>query len=337
MKKLSGFDLGIIIAFVVITLLGGGACYYLSGQLDAAKDDVTSAEGDFSKYSKQQVFLPTQANEKVLQANLALIQAQLDPLVHGKLQPDKNPLSVIVKMDPVSWKAELDQQVHTLNAAAKTHGIVVPPNFYYGFSRYLNPTPGEDQTVVLTKQLRAIEEISNILINAPVKAIAGIRRTYDEDAAAATTSSANTGKADLDFLPGHAVEAPSDVYTAFPFEVNFDSTTIGLRKIFNDLTNSPYIFVVRTITIQNTRTDSPQLSDLDKMAGPPTGSVGDSAPGEVAATRSAKGPQFLFGNEYLHVHLRLDLIEWHGASTAPAPDSKTPAHHARPGATGDRT
>ncbi len=36
MKKFSRFDLAVIIAFVVIALLGGGAWYYLSGQLDAA-------------------------------------------------------------------------------------------------------------------------------------------------------------------------------------------------------------------------------------------------------------------------------------------------------------
>ena len=41
--KLSGFDLGIIIAFAVLTLLGGGAWWYLSSGLQTATDDVHNA------------------------------------------------------------------------------------------------------------------------------------------------------------------------------------------------------------------------------------------------------------------------------------------------------
>ena len=34
------------------------------------------------------------------------------------------------------------------------------------------------------------------------------------------------------------------------------------------------------------------------------------APGEVAATTSTKGPQFLFGDATLKVKARIDMIEW---------------------------
>ena len=46
MKKLpiSKFDLVMIIVFVVIGLLGGGAWYYLSQQLTQAQQDVTEAK-----------------------------------------------------------------------------------------------------------------------------------------------------------------------------------------------------------------------------------------------------------------------------------------------------
>ena len=49
MKNLSRFDLGVIIAFVVISLLGAGAWYYLSGQLDNAKGRCFVGRGRFRK------------------------------------------------------------------------------------------------------------------------------------------------------------------------------------------------------------------------------------------------------------------------------------------------
>ena len=51
MKKLpiSKFDLGIIIAFVVIGLLGGGAWYYLSANLAAAQQKVSEEKAKFAQ------------------------------------------------------------------------------------------------------------------------------------------------------------------------------------------------------------------------------------------------------------------------------------------------
>jgi hypothetical protein len=71
------------------------------------------------------------------------------------------------------------------------------------------------------------------------------------------------------------------------------------------------------VQVQNQSLQSPKIADLDKMAGTSAASTSviDSSPGQVAATQSTVGPQFLFGDEILHVRARIDLIEWHGIST----------------------
>jgi hypothetical protein len=308
MKKLSRFDLAVIIAFVVIALLGGGAWYYLSGQLDAARQGVGSAAGDFQKYSTRQPDLPTAGNEKILQANLDLMHSQLDPLIKEKLLAPGNKLPTVIKEDTVAWKHDLDAEVSRLNNAARLRGVTVPAKFYFGFSRYLNQNPGDEQTVVLSKQLLGVEEIANIIINAPVKAILTFRRTYEEE----PNASAGGAKTDPDLLPGAAESAPGNVYTAYPFEIEFDAATESLRKVVSGLEASPYVFVIRTLTVENSNPVSPQISDLQKLAGTPAGGVLDSTPGTVASTKSNRGPQFLFGNEILHVKARIDMIEWKG-------------------------
>jgi len=308
MKKLSRFDLIMIIVFTVITLAGGGGIYYLSSQLDATKGDVSTADSDFQKYSSREVFLPTVGDDKVLQTNIDLLQAQLNPLIQGTLQAPGNKLATIVNSEsPVDWKHDLDAEASRLNKAAKVHGVIVPNNFYYGFSRYLDKNPSDEQTVVLSKQLLGVEQIANIFINAPVRSISTFRRTYEEDPVSTENGgSSNSTRGDLDVLPGRSLVAPGNVYISYPFEIEFEANTEAFRKIIADLQKSPYVFVIRTLAIQNSSPLSPQITDLDKLAG-----VSPDASGAVA-TPSTKGPQFLFGNETLHIKVRIDMIEWNG-------------------------
>jgi hypothetical protein len=332
MKKLnlSKFDLGMIIAAVVVTLLGGGAWWYLSGALQDAQNDDATAKADYDKYSSnaKSGIIVSDANGKNLQDNIDLLKAQLDPVIHTKLQPKENKLGSIDKEDPVAWKHDLDDSVTRLTSAAKNHIVSLPPNFYFGFSRYLNQNPNDEQTAVLSKQLVGIEEIANILINAPVKSIKGISRTYEEDPDAGSSPGATS---EGDHLVGHSVNVPGNTYTAYPFEIDFESSPENLRSVIDSFMQSPYLLLVRDITVENSNPNSPLLTDLATIAGAPDSSVTSSSPGEVAATTSTKGPQFLFGNSILKVKVRVDMIQWNaqvsdassGASTSSPAKGRT--------------
>lgn len=314
-----------IIAFVVVGLLGGGAWYYLSGQLAAAQQQVSDAKSDFDKYSTKSDIVVGESNANVLQANIDLIRSKLNPLIETKLQPKTNKLQFIDKKDPIAWKHEWEAEVQRLTGQAKVHSITLPQAFGFGFSRYLSTNPGDEQTIVLSKQLLAIDNIVTILINAPVRAIQAVRRTYEEDPRnnGGNNTPGNPAN-EADHLQGSSVDAPNGTYTAYPFEVEFDATPEGLRKVVDGLVQSPYIFIIRTLSIQNTKPNSPRIDDLDKLAGSPSPSLISSSPGAVAAATSTKGPQYLFGNAPLHIKLRIDLIQWKTGkletSATPAPD-----------------
>jgi len=332
MKKISTFDIGMIVAFVVIGGAGFGAYWYLSSQLTQAVQDVTDAKSEFDRDSVNQNIVVSPASQKNLQDNIDLIKAQLDPLVQNKLQPKENTLSSITQKDPLAWKRDLDDEVTRLTAAAKLHGVKIPQNFYFAFSRYLNQNPTNEQTIVLSKQLLGVDKISNILINAPVKSIQAIRRTYEEDGrftggggdgGGGGFGQPPGGGVEGDRLPGSSVEAGRGIYTAYPFEVDFDTSPETLRKVVDDLVQSPYIFVLRTISVQNSFGKSPLISDLDRLAGAPPPSMVDTSPGEVAATNSNQPPQYLFGNATLHVRILVDLVDWNGVPTDTAPPPGT--------------
>jgi len=310
--KLSGFDLGVIIAAVVIALLGAGAWWYLSGALADAQTDATSAKADFDKFSSNPTYhiVVSTSNAKTLQNNIELLKAQLAPLIHDTLQPKENKLLSIDKEDPVAWKHDLDDDVRALNNAAKLHSVGVPANFYFGFSRYLSQSPSDEQTAVLSKQLLGIEQIATIMINAQIKDILAIRRTYEEDPRPSSSAGGSSTLEESDHLAGYSTVAAGNTYIAYPFEVEFDANPENLRTIISNLVQCPYIFVVRSLSIESDHPDSPKLTDLDKMAGTPPSSVINTSPGEVADTTSTVGPQYLFGNSSLKIKARIDMIEW---------------------------
>jgi hypothetical protein len=346
MKKLnlSGFDLGVIIAFAVLTLMGVGAWWYLSGALQDAVAQTATAKANFDKYSTKYSIVVSRTSGKARQANIDVLKAQLDPLIHTTLQSSANKLHSIQKEDPVAWKHDLDDEVRSLTAAAKLHSVTLPNNFYFGFSRYQSQGPNDEQTVVLSKQLLGVEQLATILINAPVNGIQAIRRTYEEDSH--TSRGAGPGAVEGDRLAGFslsalggvspaprtggAAAAPTPIYTAYPFEVDLETTSENLRPVIDNLVQSPYIFVIRTLTIENSVPNSPVISDLDRLAGPPPSSVLGTSPGEVAAAPVTKGPQYLFGNSILKVKIRVDMIEWDTDVTVTASSAATPGGQPKP-------
>src|SRR5580692_2327233 len=86
--KLTGFDIGMIIAFVVVTALGGGAWYYLSGQLQTAQQQVTDAKTQYDKLSvvKQgtDAIIVSSPSSQTLQANIDLLNSEVKPLLQDQ-------------------------------------------------------------------------------------------------------------------------------------------------------------------------------------------------------------------------------------------------------------
>jgi len=317
MKKLafpiSKFDLGFIIAFVVVTLLGGGAYWYLSQNLQDAQAQDADKKSMYDKYSRDSKYkiAVSPSNIKILQENIDVLKSQIDPLIPAKLEPKENKLQAIQKEDPVAWKHDLDEDVHRLTTAAKAKSVGLPPNFYFGFTRYLSQSPGDEQTAVLSKQLVGVDQIANILIKSPVKSIDSIARTYEEDPHTGSAGAGYAPAGEKDHMPGFSFSAPNDAYISYPFETEFVTTPENLRGILSDLVQSPYLFVIRTLSVTNSAENSPQINGLDALAGN-SGTPGGDASAGGAAVAAMKGPQYLFGQETITVKMRVDMIEWKG-------------------------
>jgi hypothetical protein len=334
--QLSGFDIGMIIAFVVVGLMGGGAWWYLSGQLQAAQQQDQQVKTDYDGNSVKSGIIVSAANAKTLKENGDLLKAQVDPIIGSDLLAKGNGINAIGKEDPVAWKHDLDEDVRALTTDARSSVVALPADFYFGFSRYLTESPSDESTAVLSKQRTAIKAIAEILINAKVNSIDKVRRTYEEDPHAASAAPSADDHTAGDQLGGYAVTAKGGYYVAYPFEFDFNATAETLRPVIDELIKSPYVFVVRTVEVHNDKLTSPTADDLAKMAVPTGGAAAsaiDAGPGGVAAAAAPTvGPQYLFGNSILHVKIRVDMIEWKPVPTpitgagAKTPTTPRPGH-----------
>lgn len=298
--KLSKFEIGMIVAFVVVTGAGIGGYVYTSGLVETAKADLTTANGELQKLVKQR-YLPSDANIKMLEGNVAALKAALKPIQEQILKSPENKLGQMQPQNPVTWKnSDLDQTVQRLTALAKGHRVALPTDYYFGFSRYQKSNPSEQATLTLGKQLYGVEQLATKLFESgdggSVIALRSIRRTFDEDPAAAQGGGADGGES----LRGTSQLGAGKLYRVYPFEVEFVGTTNGLRTYLNSLFKTPALFVVRSLQITNSKIESPKVGDLGK------------------GTNEKAGRDFVFGGEQLTVLVRVDMIEWLGTQGAEA-------------------
>ncbi len=111
--KLSGFDLGMIIAAVVVALLGaapGGIC---PANSRTRKPTYASAKADFDKYSTKGDIVVSSTDGKILAGQYRRAQDAARPAHPGQtLDRRKTSFGSIDKEDPVAWKHDLDDEVH---------------------------------------------------------------------------------------------------------------------------------------------------------------------------------------------------------------------------------
>jgi len=205
-------------------------------------------------------------------------------------------------MRPVGFLQLMASKFSHLRSSADTTGVKLPEGFAFGFSRYAGVPPtlparnlSDDETKQvleqLTKQLSAIEKLSELLIESHVDELSQIQRTEVEPGAPGT-----------DTLNVPIATDAKGLYESLPFEFRFVCTTTALRTFLNKLSQSEWFFAVRYIQVTG---ETPSSTTSDQPA---------SGPGPTAAAGASAGTR----RGLLHVTARVDLVEF---PTKPPPGS----------------
>lgn len=295
--KLKPFEWTIVGLMIVVFIGGIMGVMILSGKVSEKKSELESSTASINTLAARMHY-PNIPNMEALKENSKAIEGfviSLKPL----LQSNDNRLIDVREIEAVEFKQQLSTTADALRALAKAQNVTLPVDFYFGFSRYQKQNPKKTDTVVLSKQLLGIEKLVAQLISFAPSKIENVSRSFEEDG-----GFKKGGSLEADQLRFPIYRNADGFYVAYPLEVEFVASPQVLQSFVNSLTQSPYLYVVRSIYSSSLKSVPPRLDDLQRQY---------SASGQPTGTKLPPLVPVL-GDEKVKFKVRVDMIEWLGVS-----------------------
>ncbi len=283
----------LVLIFVTVFVAFLGVIIWLER---SASDEQDRIEAELAEQQEQlqavqsHTPFPSTENIKALHHDREQLQGLFDGL-QQQLSGDSIP--EVQLENEIDFSQRLRVTLQSLSDAASRANVTTPPDFAYGFGRYVAafpcrtpPAKPEDcrrVLALLAKQLAVAEKLSLMAISNGVEAITQIHRTEVEP-----------GPPSADALPVPIVHDPKALYDSMPFEMQFVCDTRALQAFLNSLSQSDWFFAVKQLKITS-----------ETVLGTPTAP----APASLAAqplVASAKSQI----RTHLVVTVRIDLVEF---------------------------
>jgi hypothetical protein len=305
--KLSTFEWVVIGFMAFVLVVGSATAFILSGKVEDKKTELDGHTANINNISSHGHY-PNEQNMEQLKENSKAIEGfmiSLKPI----LQPSENQLQEVKEVEAVEFKQQLSTTVDALRSLAKAQSVVVPVDFYFGFSRYQKQNPKKKDTLILGKQLLGIEKLVSQLISCAPQKIESVSRSFEED------GEFKKGASEPELLKFTSYSHPEGFYTTYPLEVEFTGTPATLQQFLNTISNgakTPYLFVVRSCYSTSHKPVPPRLDELQRQYATGTSPQGTKPPPLVP----------VLGDEKIKFKVRVDLVEWIGVSEKSKPAEK---------------
>ncbi|MGZ8899294.1 MAG: hypothetical protein ACXW3Z_04285 [Limisphaerales bacterium] len=197
------------------------------------------------------------------------------------------------------FRALLDNTVNDLQKTAESLGITLPQNDYW-FTFAPQRTSVEFKSIeMLTHQLLDVKELCEILYQAKVQDLKGIRRVP------ASTEDNNT----QDFITDKKA-ATNEVAIVTPYELKFQGFSAELARVLDRLVQAKRCFVVRSVAVDRAPEDQPaNTAAAYPMPNPMSRYGGRYTPAPVAvAPRPTRPGNVLLDENKLLIEIRVDVV-----------------------------
>lgn len=199
----------------------------------------------------------------------------------------------ITPLAPNEFQSRLRQVALATSQKARANKVKLPLSFYLGFEEYTASLPSTAAAPLLGQQLSQIALLTNILIDARVDSLTGLRRTplaEERGAAPAATP-----------VPGTKPGGPKMIERNI-VDLTFVAGPSVARKVLNEIaSSSQQFYIIRTLHVRN-----------EKEKGPPreTSEAGAPAAGAVPAATSGTALKFIVGNEHIETSARIEMLRF---------------------------
>jgi hypothetical protein len=249
---------------------------------------------------------PNEANFRQMKKHLADYREAFKKLkeeLRGEVIPEK-------AMAPSEFQSLLREAMTATANRARDNRVKLPENFQLGFQEFTTALPNTAAAPLLGQELTQIEGLVDILIDAHVDTITGLKRMrLPQENAAATSTPASTVR----HRKGPAA-APigAAMLKRAVVELGFSSSPSAARKVLNQIASwDRQFYIVRLLRVHNEQEKGPSREQSSGAGGNVTrAAVARPAPTPVPDATPSAAIKFIVGNEHIDVSARIEILRF---------------------------
>ncbi len=210
-------------------------------------------------------------------------------------------------LEPNEFQSLLRQVTTEVTERAHTAKVRLPDNFYLGFNEYATSLPNKEAAPLLGAQLRAIEGIVNLAIDARVDALESLTRHPLAEEKSAPPTHTPTGRgASAGPRARPTKSEPEPIVASSSIELALAGSPTAVRRVLNQIAGArEKFYIIRTLEVHNSA-----------ATGPKRGVMGEAvpAPSNPSAPPGASPPPakiaFIVGTEHLSVASKIEIVRF---------------------------
>jgi len=285
-------------ALAAVTLLNTG---FLVHEKGAAAGEQARLETTIDQLSRLQRSTPFPSEE-----NFRRAKAQSDGYYHLLLGL-KNELKTRTfprpPLLPNEFQAQLRQATTDVIERARASKVQLPESFNLGFDEYATSLPNAAAAPQLGRQLRAVEWITNSLVDARVDSLQSLTRTTlpeENTTRAPTQDRTRSGK------ESKTSEACTKIVDSTSIDVAFSGSPTSTRRFLNQIAAAKeQVYVIRRLQVRNRADKGPERGDKEKLA-----QSAELANPSAQAGAKEQGINFIIGTEHLNVVAKIEILRF---------------------------
>jgi hypothetical protein len=239
-------ELALLLAVIVFLVKFNGGYQRVSR-------DLKSAAERLDQLNRRAPF-PSQKNVEIVEANRKALQEFL-----GRLQGEMREKQVETeKIEPAEFTPMIERTLRKLNARARENGTILPAKFAYAVDQYAaGQMPGLDKLPRLVIQMKTIEAVCDLLIDARVNEIVDVRRQMfertatEENPAEAGGASRRGETTSVQSEQPIPLPAESELYSVERIETTFLARENNYWEALNALSRSKPFMIVSDVKLEH--------------------------------------------------------------------------------------
>jgi hypothetical protein len=310
-------------AALILTLAAMFILYRFYKAYDRVSMDLQSAMGQLRSLQERAPY-PSRENAALVRTHLVIFQNYFDGLFNilrqGQIEP--------VETEAAKFTPLLRDGILRVSRRAREVGVMLPATFDMGMERYKRgDLPSRTDVPRLVVQLKTLEALCGLLIDAKVTEIVSVKRSiFERGTDSQETPTGNAGRwsrggapapeaSPARPMPAETTDS-SGLFSLEPFTIEFKGPERSVWNILNALIKSPLFTVVTSIAVVNDN-PAPNMAAKQPASAPPSSDV---MPGTPPAAADAKQPlevktreqTVIAGREIVKVVLDVDVYRFLG-------------------------